>query len=234
MQKNNIIFDLDNTLMDFKYTEEYAVSCLYKELGLSYTPSNYEDFYKFQLHFWHEFENSSQELESGHLSKIDYIRAKLYVDYFKSLNLSIDEGYNLLQVYINNLGVKNQVYEGVDDILNYLSKKYPLYIASNGPRSSQIRKLKNTSLLKYFKEIVTAEDLGYSKPSINFFNGMLDYFSIIPSDTVFIGDSLSSDISGANNVRIHSIWYNRNHGINNTPIIPNQEITDLNELKKIL
>jgi FMN phosphatase YigB (HAD superfamily) len=63
---------------------------------------------------------------------------------------------------------------------------------------------------------------------------MLDYFSIIPSDTVFIGDSLSSDISGANNVGIHSIWYNRNEEINNTLIIPNQEIKDLSELKKIL
>lgn len=234
MERTSIVFDLDNTLTDYKFTDSYATSQVYQRLGLPFTDEEYEKFYKFQCEFWYFFENSHVEYDTKGLSRIDFIRSKLYVDYFKELNIPIELGLELMNIYIDNLGVKNILLPGTLDILEYLNQNYKLYIASNGPREAQIRKLTNTDILKYFRGLLTAEDCGYPKPKKEFFDSLIKRFELIPSQTVLIGDSLSSDIVGANNSNIYSIWYNRMNQINKTDIVPNMEIKDFSELKKIL
>ena len=234
MKKTNIILDLDNTLMDYKYTDKYAMECVYEILGIPFSDEEYERFYDFEGFYWRQFEDSKQELDTHGMERIDYVRSKIYQDYFGEHIVPLSLGYELMVTYIKNLGVKNKLYEDVEDILKYLHESYNLYIASNGPHESQERKLKNTDILKYFKGIVTSEDAMYSKPKQEFFDYLIRIYDIVPRESVFIGDSLTSDILGANNNNMYSIWYNRNRIKNNTSIIPKKEIHDLKVLKRIL
>ena len=48
-----------------------------------------------------------------------------------------------------------------------------------------------------------------------------------------IGDSLEKDIKGAQNANIKTIWYNPYNKNNNSSIIPDYQIKDLLEIKKL-
>jgi len=60
-----------------------------------------------------------------------------------------------------------------------------------------------------FDAIVTSEDAKSYKPRCEIFQMALDIMGISPSQVLHIGDSLSSDITGANNCGIDSFWLNR-------------------------
>ena len=141
-----VIFDVDNTLTDYDYTNRYAISRVFNEAGKCMREADYNNFKRFEIDYWRQFENSSQEMDTHGFSRIDYVRSHIYQEYFGEDVISLEFGYHLMNVYINNLGVINKVYDGVPETLEYLYHKYRLYIASNGPQESQIRKLVNTNL----------------------------------------------------------------------------------------
>ena len=234
MSKISLIFDVDNTLTDYDYTNRYAISKVFNEAGKCMREADYNSFKRFEIDYWRQFENSSQEMNTHGFSRIDYVRSHIYQEYFGEDVISLEFGYHLMNVYINNLGVINKVYDGVPETLEYLYHKYRLYIASNGPQESQIRKLVNTNLYQYFEGIVSSELAGYSKPKQEFFDYLIREFNINPITAAFIGDSLTSDILGANRNNICSIWFNRLNEKNITNIVPDIEIHDIKELKKIL
>lgn len=48
-----------------------------------------------------------------------------------------------------------------------------------------------------------------------------------------IGDSIKKDLKGAKDIGIRTIWYNPDNEINDTNIIPNYKIGDLEDLKNM-
>ena len=55
-----------------------------------------------------------------------------------------------------------------------------------------------------------------------------------PDELLHVGDSLESDIAGANTAGVKSAWLNRNNAVNNTSYIPDFEIASLRNLLEIL
>jgi 2-haloacid dehalogenase/putative hydrolase of the HAD superfamily len=70
------------------------------------------------------------------------------------------------------------------------------------------------------KNIITSEDTLYYKPNGNVFKIAMERNNLSANEIIHIGDSISSDILGANNVNIKSIWLNRNGKQNRTNAIP--------------
>ena len=75
--------------------------------------------------------------------------------------------------------------------------------------------------------ITISGELGYKKPSKEIFTHTLNKLKVRTKDVIMIGNSLESDIKGANNSGIRSIWLNRNEEENKTDIIPDYEIHQL-------
>ena len=234
MSTHNLLIDLDNTLTDYDYTNKYAVLKVFEQLGYKMTDEDYYEYSQFEYNYWNSFEHSNQELNTQGMKRIDYVRSIIYQQYFGEDKVSLDTGYLLMKTYIDNLGKKNLLYDGVKEVLEYLYEYYDLYIASNGPNEAQMRKLKGTGIDQYFKGIMSSEDADYSKPKKEFFYYMFIKYGLKPDESIMIGDSLTSDIKGANNAGIDSIWINNKGIINTTDIKPNIEIRNIKELKRIL
>ena len=88
------------------------------------------------------------------------------------------------------------------------------------------------SVFPYFSEIFISEKIGVSKPNEAFF---LKVFSSInfnsPENILLIGDSLSSDIKGANNIGIDCCWFNPK----SLPLPTNFRVTfQIKELRELL
>ena len=71
----------------------------------------------------------------------------------------------------------------------------------------------------------------YNKPSKEFFEKVTAIAEIKDKTTVLmVGDSLTSDVLGANRFGFDSCWFNSKGKRNDTQIIPKYEIKTLKEL----
>jgi len=103
----------------------------------------------------------------------------------------------------------------------------PMYVLSNSGFTAEALSiaLERLGLRKYFKDIWSSADYGRIKPNRDFFemaikNVLLDNPKENRKDIVFIGDTYSTDVVGANNAEIDVIWLNHKQESNvaNLPI----------------
>ena len=99
-------------------------------------------------------------------------------------------------------------YSGIVEILEQVKTKYPLAVVTNGSPAVQRFKLSESGLADYFDVIVASGDIGIGKPRPEPFTTALDKFGVSPSNAVMIGNSWGSDIQGAVNLGMPSIWFN--------------------------
>ena len=95
-----------------------------------------------------------------------------------------------------------------EEVLKEISTDYKIYAASNGVLTMQENRLQLSELKKYFTDLYVSDDIGYAKPNINFFTESMDRAKLRPSEILMVGDSLVSDIAGAREADIDSVWYN--------------------------
>lgn len=95
------------------------------------------------------------------------------------------------------------------DAANFLkSCDIPYYIVSNIDTDDIIAAIHYHGLTPL--KIFTSEDAKSYKPRTELFEMALKETNLNPQEIVHIGDSLSSDIKGASNLGINTIWINRN------------------------
>ena len=116
-----------------------------------------------------------------------------------------------------------------------LSKKYKLYLASNGTAKVQAGRLKSADISKYFEAVFVSQELGANKPSLEFFEKC---FARIPefdkTKALIVGDSLTSDILGGQNAGIATCWVNPHHKEGREDIRVDYEIEALSQLEELL
>lgn len=83
----------------------------------------------------------------------------------------------------------------------------PIYIVSNIDREDILKAVEFHELKP--NDIFTSEDAKSYKPRKELFELAFHATGLKPNEVVHIGDSLSSDIQGANAVGINAIWINR-------------------------
>src|SRR5690606_31175812 len=93
-----------------------------------------------------------------------------------------------------------ELLDGVEEVLENLSKKYRLILATKGDLLDQERKLEKSGLTKYFHHIEVLSDkkeLNYSK--------LLNHLDIKPSEFLMVGNSLKSDVLPLVNIKTNAI-----------------------------
>ncbi|HMQ42922.1 MAG TPA: HAD hydrolase-like protein, partial [Mariniflexile sp.] len=93
-----------------------------------------------------------------------------------------------------------ELLDGVEEVLEVLSKKYRLILATKGDLLDQERKLEKSGLTKYFHHIEVLSEKredNYSK--------LLNHLDIKPSEFLMIGNSLKSDVLPLVNLKAHAI-----------------------------
>lgn len=129
-----------------------------------------------------------------------------------------------------------ELLEGVEQVLQQLSKKYKLIVATKGDLLDQERKLEKSGLLDYFHHIEVLSDkkvANYSK--------LLNHLDIKPSEFLMIGNSLKSDIlplinikASAIHVPFHTTWLHEQVDVNNNQSKQYKTIKSLLDLPKLL
>ena len=150
----------------------------------------------------------------------------------KYFNLDIEKGF-FNYLFVKFLYDEIEMVDGIEDLLLYLSDKYQIFTASNGIYKMQENRLKKSNLDKYFDKIFVSDKIGFEKPDKKFFQKIMDLTKFSNDDLIMIGDSIKSDIIGAKNSKIKSIYFNKeNKKISDKNFT--YQVKNLSEIKKIL
>ena len=99
---------------------------------------------------------------------------------------------------------------GAKEMLEKLQAKgYRLFAASNSFGHLQRSRLERAGILKYFEDTYISMDIGYDKPDVRYFEEALRRCGLQPNEVLMIGDSLTTDILGAQAVGMDTIFVDR-------------------------
>lgn len=201
MNYKTILIDLDDTLLDFQKSEDVAIRTTIKTLGIDPTEDVVCAYKEINLKYWKMFERKEIEREALLIAR--------FKEFCELLNITNKDFSLLNETYFHYLSSSPFEIDGAEEFLKKLSKKYDIYVITNGVKRVQTIRLSLVNITKYFKKVYISEEIGYQKPSVEFFDFVLNDLNIINKEEVLIiGDSLSSDIQGGINSGIDTMWYN--------------------------
>ena len=200
MKYEFLLFDADHTLFDFKTGEYYALKEALEYYNLPSSDEHIERYSVINVKYW-------KMLERGEIDKKSLMLAR-FVEFAREYGFE-DKAQELSDLYMSNLAHQAQLFEGALEMVEKLSKKYRLFIITNGVKSTQDGRFGISPITKYFEKIFISEVIGFEKPHKEFFNAVASGIEgYNPQKAIVIGDSLSSDIKGAINSDLDCIWYN--------------------------
>ncbi len=222
---NTILFDLDDTLLDFQKGIE-------KSIIKTLTHNDIEPTEKVSLMYKEISSKLYKDYEKGLISASDR-RDMRYQLLFEKLNISHSPS-EATNYYNKQLSIGHYFVDGAEEVLKQLYGKYRLYIASNGYTNVQMSRIESANIEQYFEAIFISEAIGYEKPDICFFEKCFQQIdNLNKSQTVIIGDNLKADIKGGQQAGIKTIWYNPKK-LSYEDIIPDYQIHSLSELPKLI
>lgn len=200
---STLLFDADNTLLDFSTAEHISLVRTMKNYGVPVNDDNIRAYVDINNSLWKRLEK--KEITKPELKQI---RFRLFFDTigfgFSGDTLEVNEHY------LELLSQCGYTMSGATELAEKLFLAgYEIYIITNGIAKTQAQRLKKSGLLPFVKEVFVSEAVGFPKPDKRFFEHVLQKIPEKDKNKIMvIGDSLSSDILGAANAGLDCIWLN--------------------------
>ena len=107
-------------------------------------------------------------------------------------------------------GTTHTLVPGAREMLECLSAKgYRLFAASNSFGHLQRSRLEQAGILSFFEDTYISMDIGYDKPDIRFYQEALRRCGLQASEVLMIGDSMTTDILGAQAAGMDALFFDR-------------------------
>ena len=198
MRYKAILFDNDDTLMDFQTGNRNAVNRLMDELGY-FDPDRYDQYESVNLQCW-------AELEKGLLTQ-NQLRLARFVRFFDRYPVPGDPKW-AAERFAELLGEQSILLPHALEVVAAIAEKLPVLLVTNGMTTIQKNRFARSPLRTLVKGMVISEELGVSKPRPGIFHAALDQLGVSPRDALMVGDGVNSDIRGANAAGIDACWLN--------------------------
>jgi 2-haloacid dehalogenase len=181
-----------------------------------------------EINKWHW-----EQLELGTMTRDQVLEGRFGM-LFSELGVEADKTA-CARAYEQNLSIGHYFLPGAEEAVAQLSRKYRLFITSNGTASVQKGRMTSANLYRFFETVFVSQEIGHNKPSKAYFDAV---FAAIPGfdpkKAIIVGDSLTSDIRGGINAGIATCWVNPAHASHPAEITPDYEIEYLHQLEALL
>jgi len=222
MKYTTLLFDLDDTLFDFRRAEAEALRRTLESLNQPFAPE-YEALYAAcNQQVWKEFERG--QIESAEL------RVKRFRLFFERLHLPASSDPQAVSpVYLHFLAQGAFLLPGAEELIRALRPRCRLALVTNGLSDVQRPRLAASPLAESFDGLFISEEIGAAKPSPAYFDAVFQALgNPSRSSTLLIGDSLTSDMQGGLNYGLDTCWYNPRGATPSLPVtVQIQRLADL-------
>ena len=214
-----IIFDLDNTLVDFLFMKNQAVDAAIagmKESGLNLSHD------KAKKEIFDIYEKEGYEYQE--------VLNKFIISVYGQIN------YKILAAGIVSYRIAKEksliTYPNVNNTLIKISKLgLKLGLITDAASREAWTRLYSVKLHHIFDKVITHDDTDSYKPSKVPFTMILDHFKIQPDEAVMVGDWPERDMKGAKNVGMKTAYAKYgDQGDNNNPIKTDIILNDISEI----
>ena len=163
---NHLIFDLDDTLLDFRKGEQVGLMNIFRDHGLeNQVDEAFATYQTINRGLWAAYER-------GEINK-DQIHNTRFGKLFESFDRAVD-GIALEKEYRQYLNQNYFVLDGAEDLLkNLVNQGYKLIAGTNGEQHTQELRLEHTGFGRYFDDVFISDAIGHAKPSTEFFDAIL-------------------------------------------------------------
>ena len=197
-----ILFDADNTILDFDAAEGKALDETLEHFGLPKDAATIEKYREVNSALW-------ASLEKGEIRR-EKIMAERFPRFLKAIG-SEQNSTEMNHFYLEKLATHPDTIPGAAEVLGELAEVATLAVASNGISYVQQQRMKDSGLGEYMEDIFVSEQVGCEKPNRRFFETALRGLGIEQySHVLVVGDGLESDIRGGKNAGLATCWYNPN------------------------
>lgn len=222
-----LLFDADDTLFDFPTASARAYEIMCRANDIPTTPAVYQLYHEINAVLWSAFDR-------GSVSK-EYVTLERYVLFLRALELDRDpEKCN--RDYLTALGGAVFPLPHAEEVCRELARRgHRLYIVTNAVASVQRSRLKQCAFGGVFQDVFISEDAGAAKPHPDYYRYVRSRLpEITPENALLIGDSLTTDIRGANNAGLPCCWFNPHRRPAPEDLRIDHEIHDLRELLELV
>lgn len=205
----DLFLDFDDTLYDTHGNANIALRETFAALQLDryfdHPETFYDAYWMTNIDLWTRY------------SKGEITRDYLIVERFRR-PLSQGQGLNPTKelcleasdMFLDYCSSKPGLVDGARETVDYLhSKGYRLHICSNGFHEIQYKKIRACGMADDFTTIILSENAGANKPSAQFFDYAFQKTGAPRDTTLMIGDNYNTDITGARNAGIDTVFFNR-------------------------
>lgn len=227
MSYDILLFDADRTLFDFDESEKLAFFEIAPRYGVASTNENFELYKKINHENWHA-------LELGLVTK-EVLVVRRFAQFLEAVH-AVGNAQKMNDDYLTALSKKSILFKDTLPLLEKLKGAGKrIFIITNGVTKVQEGRLKDSPILPYLEQVFISEQMNVSKPQKLFFDLVAQKIEgYTPENALVIGDSLTSDIQGANNAGLDCVWLNLENAPNDKGLKVTFEAKSLDEIGKFI
>lgn len=210
----HVIFDADDTLLRYRDDERAAFFRLFSSLGVAADDELLTFSCNASERIWTQ--TGLYDVSSPHVQKHYHTLYREHVTHVfdeifaylcaRGISFAPVSSAKARDLFLKELETGGNLVEGAQETLAVLkSRGYILSVATNGLESIQRGRTK--VLMPFFDYLFVSESLGAIKPAQAFFSRMLRELNAKKEECLFVGDSLSSDIAGAQQAGISCCYF---------------------------
>ena len=223
-----VLWDLDQTLLDFDRSMAYAIRAVFAQYDLYIDDKIAARYEVINRDHWNRLERGEITKEEVKVGRFRVLLAELGIRHIRPEEIA--------ESYQEALGSVYYYMDGAVEVVTKLRDLgYRQYVVTNGVNTTQSNKMKLSGLDQLVDGVFVSELMGYPKPMKGYFDAC---FAALPEGTrescILVGDSLTSDMQGANNAGIAACWFNPEEREKDVDVQIDYEIRHLRELPGLL
>ncbi|MCD6589029.1 MAG: HAD family hydrolase [Candidatus Fermentibacteraceae bacterium] len=188
MKYKAVLFDLDGTLLDYRAAQKASTGNTAGHFKLVNSPEV------------QNYESRGVPLPDSTEMKRVFIGFGVHTDPVK-----------FLDTYFKRLSQHGILVAGAAKLLEELNGKVKLAVVSNGHSSVQLPRMQKAGIASYFPHLFFSRDMDIAKPDPEILRIAINTLGVTPEETLFIGDSTTSDQPAANSAGIDFFLFKGNY-----------------------
>ena len=191
-----VLFDLDETLLDFPVTE--ALERTLQIYGVHPSPAKMAEYHGLNHRLWQQY--NSGEIDAAHLQQT---RFSLFAEQVEVAPMAMNE------TFLQQIIALSTPLEGVIETLEALQGRVRMGIITNGFSLPQRGRLDKLGWSHWFEPLVISDEVRVTKPAPAIFQLALERMGRPdPARVLMVGDNPKTDIAGAAAQGLATCWYN--------------------------